>query len=412
MSAVKSKFKSSRAVSNEVSIISLDGLTSSTKLTPGTSHRLADGVTISVLQAAAEGLIEIDHEAAGKILIDGKPTSEIATIHPGQIIKTSQGRFVMVRHLQALIVPRERNYTRPANYEDAIRLALSAINADSQVLVPSINSVQSGTESPLKHSLPPAQDQVQPKSIFESQTPSSVQNIDKSQKRFNSKSLLRAAILLLSGGLIALYFLSPQVDQPISNEKQAETTKKSANAKSRIIPIDISANDSSEVSSQSQSQSSDRKSSGSPIGQSSGAQESEKASEKLTQTTTNLEIKNEHRVSVAENEKIIPSQKQVAVVSAPSAVDALKAANTGETPRVTPRPAVKPSSNIGKVDTSTQKLAKNVKLSEKDKQTVMEYKLEARFDRGNARAKMKHFANSFPIGSQARADLEREYRGM
>ena len=37
---------------------------------------------------------------------------------------------------------------------------------------------------------------------------------------------------------------------------------------------------------------------------------------------------------------------------------------------------------------------------------VAEYKLEAKFDRASARAKLEELAKSYPVGSAARADIE------
>ena len=52
---------------------------------------------------------------------------ELATVRPGQIIKTSDGRYALVRHLQALIVPRDEHYQRPEHVKQIIRLALESL---------------------------------------------------------------------------------------------------------------------------------------------------------------------------------------------------------------------------------------------------------------------------------------------
>ncbi|MCX6125306.1 MAG: hypothetical protein NTV34_11265, partial [Proteobacteria bacterium] len=51
-------------------------------------------------------------------------------------------------------------------------------------------------------------------------------------------------------------------------------------------------------------------------------------------------------------------------------------------------------------------------LTVKERLAVTEFKLEARYDRSSARAKLKHMADSFPIGSPAQFEILKAYNGL
>ncbi|MCX6123182.1 MAG: hypothetical protein NTV34_00285, partial [Proteobacteria bacterium] len=123
-SQIKSSLDKLRKFS-EVSIISLDALKPSKNLSPGEPYGLAPGVTISVLQSASEGLLEIAAQAAATTQVDEKPSSELATVHIGQVIKTIEGPFVMVRHLDSFIIPRKSGEARSPEIMQALSLALA-----------------------------------------------------------------------------------------------------------------------------------------------------------------------------------------------------------------------------------------------------------------------------------------------
>lgn len=86
-----------------------------------------------------------------------------------------------------------------------------------------------------------------------------------------------------------------------------------------------------------------------------------------------------------------------------SAVDALRAASgSGEAPK---RPVA-----ATKVAESNNSAGPG--LSPEYRETVIEYKLEARFDRTKAREKMQKLATKFAVGTKARAEVERAYGSM
>ena len=78
-----------------VSVFSLDHFTSMQRMSPGVPLELCQGVTLSVLQDAAEGLLEIN-EAASAVSVSGKAAHELATVRAGEIIKTDVGRWATV----------------------------------------------------------------------------------------------------------------------------------------------------------------------------------------------------------------------------------------------------------------------------------------------------------------------------
>lgn len=299
----------SRLISPDVSILSLDALRPTQKLVPGVALALAPGVTISVLQDAAEGLLEIESSAANSTYVDEKPTSELATVESGQIIKTSQGRFVMVRHLQAIIVPRIKGAKRSASLQQTIQLAVASVAGDV------------------------------------SETPKAVQ---KPTQRPSVRNVIRVA--LACSVLLIGYNLATSTDET-SVAKEQTAIRPTPASKSRIIGL---------------------------------SNQLEEVADPAIVTTPSVPA---------------PSN------SSPVAI------TKAETPEVVPPTPVQPV-KVKSQKTSQDARSSLIKLTEKDQQTIMEYKLEARFDRANARAKMDHFAKSFPPGSPARSEVERAGRGM
>lgn len=321
-----------------VSVLSLDDLKPTERLIPGEPREISAGVTISVMQSAAEALLEIQESATGTISIDNQPASELATVRPGQIIKTSGGRYVLVRHLQALIVPREHHYERPDHIKKMIELALVSL-----------------AETHVAQSVAPAAPS------------SSVPSKPAAQSGMSSKRRLRLGILgLASAIVIGLCLVQPSQDKQVTTVPQI--------AKSRVIT--------------------------------SAEQAQVLAQTDAVATPASIAGSSAQPVAPLEKEAAKPSAKVVHEKT--SAVDAL-------------HNAMAPTVNLKKLSKAAQpaqgagdeaQAPSAARLSEKDRQTIVEYKLEAKFDRAKARVKLKDMAKSFPAGSPARAEVERALGGL
>lgn len=330
---------------NGISILSLDSLKPNEKLMPGEPHQLASGVTVSVMQSAAEALLEIEESAFGTISVDSHPASELATVRPGQVIKTNEGRYVLVRHLQAIIVPREADYRRPAHVERMIQLAMAGIEIET-MLNPetAVENNNKGTSGSILAKFFKKNEGAQ-----ELQSPAS-----------SNKSKLRLILLTVAVAIVGVLCFLPMGDDKVEVAVPPEVSQH--DTKSKVIAAaDIAQ-----------------------AGAAAPAAEGPKAPEAKT--------------SEAAQEK--GKDKNV------SAVDALK----GALAPVAQAPKRQKSGAKAVVEDSNREHA--VKLSDKDRQTVMEYKLEAKFDRSRARTKLKDFAQSFPAGSPARAEVEKAVNGM
>jgi hypothetical protein len=297
---------------SDVSILSLDNLADKQHLIPGQSHTLADGVTLSILQSAAEALLEVDHAAAGRVLVNTKQAGEVSTVQPGQIIRTAAGRFVIVRHMQALIIPKASGQARPTYMKDAITLALASLEQP-----PLVDEKPTSTISPDKTG---------------------------QEKRTRLVRIVSGALLV---AIIAIYFYGeshpPKDSDNGSIASEQANAKASGEAKSKIILVNP-------------------------------------AKEKAGVEGLSTDQSDPKATAEARRE---PEQK----VSDPKPKTNLEPSTARKVPS---NPSAPP-----------------VTLNERERQTVLEYKLEGRFDRENAIAKLKHFANSFPEGSPARREVER-----
>lgn len=329
-----------------ISVISLDALKPTEKLIPGEPCEIASGVTISVMQSAAEALVEIQEQAAGTISIDNHPASELTTVKPGQIIKTVEGRYVLIRHLQAMIVPRGLGYERPDHVEKMIELAVA-----------SLQSAVRAEETVAKEAVMSAHVDAAPLSI----------NPRAAGQPASRKRSIRLAVLGSAAvGVIALCFLPGNKD---------DSANVSNNAKSRVIAA------------------------------------VERSQEIAPKAEAVVSPKDETKNAVAEKQ---PEPKPVQEHRV-SAVEALRSAAAPVTApdlrKLNPR--YKPQ--VAEADGESAVAAQNsrqVKLSEKDRQTIVEYKLEAKFDRSKVRIKLKDMAKTFPAGSPARAEVEKALNGI
>jgi len=303
----------------DVCIVALDSLLPARKLLPGEPISLAKGVTISVLQTAAEALLEIDHEATATTQVDQKNSSEVMTVHTGQIIKTSEGRFVMIRHLEAFIIPRDADWRRPQEFQQAIDLAIAAVVPDSAVV-------------PQKAALVIAETEHSPTGM-------------------SKRTLVRAALGVGVFATLSLAFLLPGSHNEVAPKPTVSEPSKQEVAKSKIIAT-------SEVP-----------------------------------TTVTAE---ETRSQKLNNPKDTRAQE-------------FPQTKPASNPPSRSRPAAKSHAAQASV---VGPQSSDVRLTEKDRQTIFEYKLEAKFDRSNARAKLKHFAESFPVGSSARREVEKAYQSL
>ena len=321
---------------SEVSIISLDALKPAKNLSPGEPYGLAPGVTISVLQSASEGLLEIDAQAALTTQVAGKPASELATVHTGQIIKTIDGPFVMVRHLESFIVPRNASDGRSPEILQAMNLA----SADAAAKESNIRALpRSGDLSNLLNS--------------------------NTVRSLGSKPVLvRAAIGALALSMFGWYLLSSRKDDSSLAPLQP---KASEGAKSNIIaPLDLPET-------------------------------------VLPPQSTPPEVK----------EALVLKQ---AKIDTPAPAPATKKTVAAAGPQTTKPKILMNSGNLrmhkekSKSDVPPGKHA--AQLTVKERLAVTEFKLEARYDRSSARAKLKHMAESFPTGSPAQLEILKAYNGL
>lgn len=328
--------------SRPVSLLSLDHFKGVERLSPGVPKELSPGVTLSILQTAAEGLLEVDSSQELGAEVNGKRALELATVQVGQVIKTSKGRFIMVRHLEAIIVPRTSDEKRPEYIVSAIALARAAIAERSN----------SGIKEDNSESLKPI------KSVqenFFNRLPSG------SSKKFIVRALIVACLFLI--GLMLWRLPSDEAEPKVGGE---ESSKQQANrAKSTIVAIDSSREESLKTSQPGES--------------------------KVNESSVNPST----RSTQASSERA--PAKKIHVTSASLKI---------------PHGQVNRESGKASSESRGSSGVSSVRLSEKDRQTVVEYKLEARFDRSSARAKLKHLAQSFPAGSPARAEVERAYSDL
>ena len=122
----QSSVKQQTTNKNGVTVLSLDDFSKIRQLHLGETAEIASGVSLSMLRQASEALLEIDQNAPSKVTVDSISVNEITTIHPGQIVKTGEGRFVMVRPLQSLILKHEEG-SRPKVFQNAIDLAVGSL---------------------------------------------------------------------------------------------------------------------------------------------------------------------------------------------------------------------------------------------------------------------------------------------
>ena len=97
---------------------------------------------------------------------------------------------------------------------------------------------------------------------------------------------------------------------------------------------------------------------------------------------------------------VAPAEKAALKISA---VDALRAASGS---------ANAPRKYVAATKVATKDNSAGLGLSAEDRETVVEYKLEARFDRRKAREKMQKLAQKFAAGTKARAEVDRAYGSM
>lgn len=97
---------------------------------------------------------------------------------------------------------------------------------------------------------------------------------------------------------------------------------------------------------------------------------------------------------------VAPAEKAALKISA---VDALRAASGS---------ANAPRKYVAATKVATKDNSAGLGLSAEDRETVVEYKLEARFDRRKAREKMQKLAQKFTAGTKARAEVDRAYGSM
>ena len=97
---------------------------------------------------------------------------------------------------------------------------------------------------------------------------------------------------------------------------------------------------------------------------------------------------------------VAPAEKAALKISA---VDALRAASGS---------ANAPRKYVAATKVATKDHSAGLGLSAEDRETVVEYKLEARFDRRKAREKMQKLAQKFTAGTKARAEVDRAYGSM
>lgn len=320
-----------------VTVISLDHFTGVERLNPGEPTEISPGVTISVLQTAAEGLLEIDSSIESKAEVNGKRALELATVQVGQIIKTSHGRFVLVRHLDSFVVPRDPGNKRPEYILNAIALAQASI-ADIEPLS-ATNRLPKGS-----------------KFVGTIAASSSNLLIEGSGRKVVVRSLI--GIFAVTIAIMLLYSRGHDADQRLDSAASKATKV----AKSTIV----STRDSSGIDV--------------PV--------ADKAS---GMTKAPIVATPGHTGSAG----LGVSQKN----SVPSPIRPVSAS-------VMDRAGHRDRNSPGVTS------VRSIQLSEKDRQTIVEYRLEARFDRSSARAKLSHMAKSFPVGSPARTEVERAYSGL
>jgi hypothetical protein len=352
---------------NGVTVLSLDDFSKIRQLHLGETAEIASGVSLSMLRQASEALLEIDQNAPSKVTVDSISVNEITTIHPGQIVKTGEGRFVMVRPLQSLILKHEVG-TRPTVFQNAIDLAVaSLINRD----------MMSEKAASITNQGLPSVEEAKPESKLSSKISESMGISTHAQGFVLSKQLLIAlAVLIL--GLIGMTLWSVI---SIQNVKSAQSMTGASND---------TQNSSSKVSSP-------------------DSKDNKESKADLSNDPLNLgRFSKSKKTDVKVNEfKPIENKPELAAIP--------KNFNPDEKAATPVSNTKKPSVNAKKTS-DTSSAAKNPysrdTLSATDRQTILEYKLEARFDRSNARAKLKHFAESFPKGSRARQEVMKSYSDL
>lgn len=323
-----SQFSSLKSKTLEISVLSLDSSRPVEKLVPGEPHPLAPGITISFLPGTSEGLLEINSEIAGPVQIDGKATSEIATVHPGQIIKLAEGRVVIVRHLQAIIVPKDASSHRSEAIQSQVDAALAAFYGQKAEQLAEQNAIAVAENS--------------------------------KAPRLSRKMVLRSAVgaAALMLGILAFIDAKPK-------EVGQTTAVATAADKERLFGNE-------------------------PTLENAG----------LATTTLAKDTEPSKEVAVVNNNVATPPEK----ASEP-------AKKTEPVHEKSVRPKIKTAVNV-KSPIQKNSGASATVLSEKDRQTVVEYKLEARFDRSTARAKLKQMSETLPANSPARAEVLKAYNEL
>lgn len=327
--------ESQQSQAKGVSVISLDALKPTERLLPGETREIAKGVSISVMQSAAEALLEIQESANGSISIDNQPAHELATVRPGQIIKTIEGRYVLLRHLHAMIVPRNVGYRRPEHIDRMIALAVASLEQPVSPVLEANTNDDAVVNSP---------------SIAATEIAGGI----KSSQRKVRLAILGSAIAVVAG----LCFM------PLSQEHFETASGMAPHAKSRIVAA------------------------------------AEQAQLVVKNTGAPLGDANARVLPLGETTQATSQQPTKNI----SAVEALKTAMAVTANAKKSQPTRISVRRGGEDDTGGPRA---VRLSEKDRQTIIEYKLEAKFDRTKARIKLKDMAKSFPAGSPARMEVER-----
>ncbi len=319
--------------SSSLAIVSLDSLKSSVSLYSGMPHQLASGITVSVLQSAAEALIEINEVAEAGVLIDGKPAAELISVKPGQIIQIAAGQFAVLKTLQGIIAPRSKEYVRPEHVTKMIQLVLASM--EEQNVANETNSAAAALPSAV-----PAQ------------------TVDLAVKSANIKTARVPARTIILAGVTAFilgagsYLMNAVPVQP-------DTAKIVQKSKSSIKLV--------------------------------------------TEPAAPEEVSPKAVAAVQASPAATTAAPPVNADLRVSAVDALRAASgSGQAPR-RPVAATKAAATNNSAGSG---------LSAEDRETVVEYKLEARFDRKKAREKMLKLASKFAVGTKARAEVERAYGSM
>lgn len=329
-----------------VSILALDGLQTPVHLTPGVPYEIAAGVSISILQSAAEALLEVER-AAEAVYIDQQKAVELATVKPGQVINAGGGRYVLLRHLQALIVPREPGYERPDSVQQAIKLALATLQE---------------------------QDLLDAKK--------------RPSRALSSKRQVRLALLGTGiAALIGLYFLpTPKDPQQKTSAGAAPdfvalSPKAAGTPGTGNLPIKPEADSATGA---------DKLFLTDADGDGSHTAPAPKLDASSAHETPSREVTNRGEAKVSDDQ--LTQQAKVT-----------QAAKSPEKSS----PAPKSKKSVKPAKSEAPEVAGNV--SEKTRQRILEFKLQGRFDHTKAKEKLHEFVESLPKGSVDRSEAEKAY---